>query len=580
MFRIGCILFGSILAVPMLLATPAPALAFHGGFGGGGGFRGGGGFGGGFRGGGGFGGGFGSGGFRAPGGGFGGYGGYGGFRGGSFGAPAFNRTPSFSSPRSFAQPGFSGGSFNRGGFSPRTISPMDRNTYGIGNRPEIGAGNRSGTFNRSFEGTGNRINSPNVNINRVGNNVNVGNRNIGNGAGRLNTAWHSPYSAYHEGWIHGYWNGHNANGWNWSNRGYGWGWGLGFWPGFGWGMRAGLGWGLSSWAYGPMLYNWGYWNYSNPYAYAPSTVVVEQPVVYDYSQPINPEAAPPEESVTNETVSLFDSARESFKNGDDNAALDQVDQAIGKMPNDSALHEFRALVLFAMGRYDEAAASLYAVLSVGPGWDWATLIGLYPDVDTYTQQERKLEQYCSQNPRSASARFVLAYHYLTQGHTPEALAQLRRVVDLQPKDTLSARLIEQLEKPASGVSTGAVATGSDASPSQPTSPRQPVATEQPTASAEGKPGKLEGTWIAQPSSGTSISLTFLDDGRFSWKVTEAGQSHQFDGKQTYGNAILTLAPEQGMAMVGTILWKDETHFSFKILGGGAGDPGLSFSKSS
>ncbi len=43
------------------------------------------------------------------------------------------------------------------------------------------------------------------------------------------------------------------------------------------------------------------------------------------------------------------------------------------MPNDAALHEFRALVLFALQRYDDAAAALYAVLTAGPGWDWATL---------------------------------------------------------------------------------------------------------------------------------------------------------------------------------------------------------------
>ena len=50
----------------------------------------------------------------------------------------------------------------------------------------------------------------------------------------------------------------------------------------------------------------------------------------------------------------------------------------------ATLHEFLALVFFAQGKYDQAAAPLYAVLSVGPGWDWTTLSGMYPDVDTYT----------------------------------------------------------------------------------------------------------------------------------------------------------------------------------------------------
>ena len=44
--------------------------------------------------------------------------------------------------------------------------------------------------------------------------------------------------------------------------------------------------------------------------------------------------------------------------------------------------------LFAQGKYEQAAAPLYAVLSVGPGWDWTTLSGMYPDVDTYTGQLR------------------------------------------------------------------------------------------------------------------------------------------------------------------------------------------------
>ncbi len=115
------------------------------------------------------------------------------------------------------------------------------------------------------------------------------------------------------------------------------------------------------------------------------------------------------------------------------------------MPNDAALHEFRALCLFALQRYDESAATLYAVLTAGPGWDWATLSGLYPDVSVYTQQLRALEAYCGRNPSSPSARFVLAYHYLTDGHTLAALDQLKEVAALQPRDGLSPQLARQLE---------------------------------------------------------------------------------------------------------------------------------------
>ena len=140
----------------------------------------------------------------------------------------------------------------------------------------------------------------------------------------------------------------------------------------------------------------GYMPYSNPY-YAAPTVVAGQPSVtdvYDYAQPIDTVSAAPAEDVTDPAMATFDAARDSFKQGNYDQALQQTNEALAKLPNDSDMHEFRALCLFALGRYDEAAATLYAVLAVGPGWDWTTLIGLYPDVSVYTAQLRALEDYC------------------------------------------------------------------------------------------------------------------------------------------------------------------------------------------
>ena len=45
-----------------------------------------------------------------------------------------------------------------------------------------------------------------------------------------------------------------------------------------------------------------------------------------------------------------------------------------------------ASLLFALQKYPESAAAIYAVLSAGPGWDWTTMSGLYPNVNVYTQQ--------------------------------------------------------------------------------------------------------------------------------------------------------------------------------------------------
>jgi tetratricopeptide (TPR) repeat protein len=524
------------------LAFPVPVSAFHGGG------HGGGGGGGGFRGG--MGGG-GMGGFR--GGMSGGYGGAGGFRGaygggeafrGGYGEASLNRTPSFTPPRS--------------------ISAMPRT--------EMGGANRVNGFNE-----GNRFNNVNA-VNRGGgfNNVNrVNSVNNLNNINRMGVGWHNPYMGYHQGWYHGGWGGNFGGGWGWRQYGYGYGlggFGGGFGYGLGWGLGLGAGWGLSSWMYGPMLYNWGYSNYNNPYyggGYGDggNVAAVQQPGAFDYSQPIDPQSTPPDDTVVTQANSVFDNAREAFKGGDYAKALSLVDQALKTTPNDATLHEFRALCLFGLQRYDEAAAVLYAVLSVGPGWDWTTLISLYADPETYTQQLRALESYCTQHPQSASSRFVLGYHYLTEGHAEAAVRQLKYVQTLQPKDQLTAQLITQLQHTdQSAASTDLAGQGAAA----------------PTSVAAAVPaGALEGRWTAQPSPDTTITVNFVDKGHFAWKVTRQGKDQQFDGTSSYENGILTLVQTQNNnAMVGNVIWKDPNHFTFKVVGGGPSDPGLSFTKAS
>ena len=86
------------------------------------------------------------------------------------------------------------------------------------------------------------------------------------------------------------------------------------------------------------------------------------------------------------------------------------------------------------------------------------MVGLYPDIDVYTAQLRKLEAFVTANPKSTAGRFVLAYHYLTQGHIDAAVAQLKQVVALAPQDTLSAQLVKQFSPPATAPDTQAAAT--------------------------------------------------------------------------------------------------------------------------
>jgi hypothetical protein len=232
------------------------------------------------------------------------------------------------------------------------------------------------------------------------------------------------------------------------------------------------------------------------------------------------------------------------------------------LPNDATLHEFRALVLFAVEKYDLAAGPLYAVLSVGPGWDWTTMIGLYPSIDLYTSQLRKLEAFVAANPKSTAARFVLAYHYLTQGHIEVAVGQLKQVVALAPQDTLSAQLVKQFSPPSESSATSAPSTTATAA--------------APTA-APAKQGNLPGDWTAHPAGDTTISLHIGDDGTFRWKVNARGKPRELVGNWSQTNGLLTLAQEGDVGvLVGRVAWQADDKWTFRAVGTGPDDQGLLF----
>jgi hypothetical protein len=418
----------------------------------------------------------------------------------------------------------------------------------------------------------------------------------------------------HAGWHRGNWNGHYG-GWggNWGGYGrygglgyggygypgygYGYGpglfgsgllWGLGSGLGFGlgsslfgwglgyggWGMGYGgyygggpLGWGLPSWSLGTWPYDYGYLSYSNPY-YAVSQPVATD-AVYDYSQPIPVDTStPPPQSALEAARARFDAARDAFKSGDYATALGEIDQAIKNLPNDPDLHEFRALTLFALGRYTEAAAVLYSVLSVKPGWNWATLIGFYPDVSTFTAQIRTLERYCAEHPNEAPPRFVLAYLYMTMGSTDAAAAELRAVVKLQPDDRLSAQLLADLTTSLQpGRQTG--------SPPPNSGPAQPDS----SSSSSPPPNDLTGTWKANGAGGATIELTLKPDGHFTWTTTVNGTPRSFSGQYTVGGGLLTLVSDNGPAIVGRLTGVgNDNGFNFKLIGSGPGDAGLTFTR--
>ncbi len=325
------------------------------------------------------------------------------------------------------------------------------------------------------------------------------------------------------------------------------------------------------------LPSWGYdygYSYSNPYYVASATPA------YDYSEPIvintyntptadasaeaSPEQAAPKESPqTTGGYALFDRAREAFKQGKYDQALSLDEQAIRSVPDDPVLHEFGALCLFAQGNYSRATAVLNALLAVAPGMDWATISSLYASVDTYAGQLRALESHVKQNPDDASARFVLAYHYLVAGHTDSAVAELKAVVARQPQDQVAARMLEALEPKQPPAEASSTLAASDQA--------APAASSTPTTDLVGK-------WRADRD-GAVFGLWIKEDGQFSWKATPAGkEAVTIDGQVATTSDTLILESADEGSMVARVKSAGPDQFQFLVAGGPPNDPGLTFKR--
>jgi tetratricopeptide (TPR) repeat protein len=302
-----------------------------------------------------------------------------------------------------------------------------------------------------------------------------------------------------------------------------------------------------------------YSGFTNPYFIAPAintTVVANAPpdFVPDYSRPLDLTGTPAEPEGTEQDDATFLAARDAFRAGEFARALSFTDLALQHYRNDPVLHEFRALCLFALGRYDEAAAALYVVLTAGPGWDWATMVGLYSDVETYTRQLRALEAAANQNTSSASKRFVAAYHYMVQDHLEQARQQFGYAAQLEPRGELAARFAKALTAPSEAPAAAATGPARASDTAEAREPSPP-------------PAALLGNWKAEPMPDLSITLTLVEDGRFTWDVNSRGQVDSITGDADYVDGVLTLTQADAPALVGKVVNLGERQFGFELLGG-------------
>ncbi len=330
-------------------------------------------------------------------------------------------------------------------------------------------------------------------------------------------------------------------------------------------------WGLAAWTLGSLAFDTGYNSYRNPY---PAPPVQTRTTVINYTQPLSVVAAkeapePEEAALTSEekSTAAIERARAEFRNGDYLAALKSTDESISYTPGDSTLHEFRALCLFALGRYGDAAGVLNPVLASGPGWDWATMANFYPDSETYTGQIRKLEAYVESKPDSADAHFLLGYHYMVAGFIDEAHGMFDTVTRLQPADTVAAQL-RNLAESSSPNAEDEEAPEAESLTGTP-EPAEGVVVEPID------PSDIEGSWKAASADGKAIVLALDPAGTFTWNYEGASDGKVLTGDWSIdeeGRLVLAADDVQMVADISLI----ENTLQFVLAGSPVGDPGLSF----
>ncbi|MAT13726.1 MAG: hypothetical protein CMJ46_00465 [Planctomyces sp.] len=339
-----------------------------------------------------------------------------------------------------------------------------------------------------------------------------------------------------------------------------WGWYNGFCPTWGhcrwdylWNRYpAAMAVGATMWGINAVNWMFGVGDYYNPY-YTQPVYVQNQPVAV-YDQPIignlSDDATASDDSTSASTDPLtdtFDQARQAFYDGDYDNALSLTNQALAKAPRDAAINEFRSLCLFALGQYQDSAATIHAVLAAGPGWDWTTLISMYQDPATYTQHLQRLEDITKASSPDASSFFLLGYHYLTAGHQDEALTCWQKVVSLNPDDKLAAQFV-QMYSPAP-----------DSSSTAPTSP--PENMEQPAYPLD----QLEGTWTTSNDNG-EYTLKLNTDDSFNWTYSKDGQSQDSSGAFIVRGNNLVMQPDAGGTLISTINLKNVNTLEFTPIG--------------
>ncbi len=270
--------------------------------------------------------------------------------------------------------------------------------------------------------------------------------------------------------------GHNIwRGYSHRSRSYGYYpwyniWGLGY-PFIGRGLGYG-GWGGYGLGYGyPYYDNYATYGYSYPtttYLYADATDVVAQAPL---DQPATDAVV-----ATGEFVGL---GEEAFRAGQYQEALRHWQHAMVDDPNNGAVVLLMGQAMFALGQYEAAANTVQMAMQILPEAEWGNVVKnytqLYGNIEDYTNQVRAAEKARDSQPDDGAIRFLLGYHFGYLNYPKQAVRELDKALDVEPRDVGSQKLRDLFAKQA-GIAPRAPAAAQDpAAQPDPAGPAPPAA---------------------------------------------------------------------------------------------------------
>ncbi len=346
-----------------------------------------------------------------------------------------------------------------------------------------GHGGGHGGGARGFSGSSGGMRGSSAGMARAGGNFSSGaagrsnfvGRNFG-GAGNVGRS----ATNFNHNFSHNGYGGYGRYGYGYRGYGFGYGgwggYGFGFYPGFGFGLGLGLGYGLyggyggyggygSAWGLGYGGYGgygggygsaWGlgggYGGYGGGYGsawglgggYGGYGGGYGYPTYYNSTVYSNPSAAQSAQPQTPDTEQYISIGEQAFGSGQYQSALRDWQHAMVDNPRNGGVALMIAQAMFALGQYEQAAGAVQMGMQILPEGEWGTVVKnysqIYPNIQNYTDQVKTLEKARETHPDDPALRFLLGYHFGYLGYPQQAVRELDKAPDLQPRDLGAQKL--------------------------------------------------------------------------------------------------------------------------------------------